>query len=325
MMHLLFFTVDGLTCALPLAGIRQVIGMVELQPETGGHHGGAGAMNLHGRTVPVYSLRRLLGLPDRPPLPTDVLIITHLSGECVALWVGGVQGVQEREVQLPPEVTISSSPGVLLTEGGEIIIHDLGALLAAGGIAQYLLPPAAVKTREETPPYDAKKVGKLLAERARVFARPEEESTETLFSELLTFRLSDQEYAIKTQYIREVFIMHEITPVPGVPDFIIGICAVRGEIISVVDLRAFFAIPKYGLTDLNRIIVLSDGTMTFGILADYITDIYIRPADRFSPVDPKTTPIKRRYLLGTTDGSVLVLDAAAILADPAMVIDQTQK
>ncbi|KDE56136.1 chemotaxis protein CheW [Methanoculleus sp. MH98A] len=323
MTHLLSFTVEGITCALPLAETRQVVGMVDLQPETGNRRGGAGTMNLHGRAVPVYSLRRLLGLADRPPLPNDVLIIA--SGECVALWADGVRGVQESPVELPPEPDATSPPGMLLTEEEEIIIYDLGAFLATEETAQYSLPGTA-GTGEEAPPYDDGKGGEILAERARAFARPEEETGgETPFSELLTFRLADREYAIKTQYIREVFIMHEITPVPGVPDFIAGICAVRGEIISVVDLRALFSIPKHGLTDLNRVIVLSDGTVTFGILADYITDIYIRPTDQFSPVEPETTPIKQRYLLGVTDESVLVLDAAAILGDPAMVVGQTRK
>ena len=323
MTHLLSFTVEGIICALPLAETRQVIGMVELRPETGSRRGGAGTMNLHGRTVPVYSLRRLLGLADRPPLPTDVLIIAHPSRECVALWADRVRGVQESPAELPPETDGTSPPGMLLTEDGEIIIYDLDAFLAAEEAAQYPLPAG---TGEVTPPYDAGKAGEILAERARAFARPEEETGgETPFTELLTFRLADQEYAIKTQYIREVFIMQEITPVPGVSGFIAGICAVRGEIISVVDLRALFSIPKRGLTDLNRVIVLSDGTVTFGILADYITDIYIRPTDQFSPVGPETTPIEQRYLLGVTDGSVLVLDAGAILADPALVIDQTRK
>ncbi|KAF5090204.1 chemotaxis protein CheW [Methanoculleus horonobensis] len=326
MTHLLFFTVEGLACALPLAETRQVVGMVELQPGTGKRRGETGIMNLHGRAVPVYSLRSLLGLPDRPPLPTDVLVIAHPSRECVALWADGVRGVQESRVQLPPETDASSPPGVLRTEDGDIIIYDLGAFLAGEETAQYPLPTGTTGTGGETPPYDAEKIGEILTERARAFAQPEEETGgEAPFSELLTFRLADQEYAIKTQYIREVFIMHEITPVPGVPDFIVGICAVRGEIISVVDLRALFGIPKRGLTDLNRVIVLSDGTVTFGILADYITDIYIRPVDPFSPIEPGTTPIPQRYLLGVTEGSVLVLDAAAILADPALGVDQTRK
>jgi chemotaxis signal transduction protein len=316
--HLLSLTVEGIPCALPLADTRQVVGMVALQPGTGRV---AGTMNLHGRSVPVYSVRRLLGLPDRPPLTTDALIIA--GEDCVALWVDRVHGVRTSAKLLPPGDT-PSSPGALLTEDGTVLIHDLPAFLAAGGSNQFAHLAGRAETGEETPADDPERAGAILAGRARAAARPKEEVRETRFSETLTFRLGGEEYAIEMQYIREVFIIREITPVPGVPDFIAGICAVRGEIISVVDLRTLFSIPEHGLTDLNRVIVLTDGAITFGILADYITDIGTRPTDRLSPPGPGTTPIGDRYLLGVADRATLVLDAAAILADPGMVIDENK-
>lgn len=325
MTHLLSFTVEGVACALPLAETRQVIGMVELRPETDGRRGRAGTMNLHGRTVPAYSLRRLLGLPDRPPLTTDALVIAHSGPDCVALWVDRVEGVRESTTPLPSDDGTASTPGVLLTGEDTVLIYDLHAFLAAEENGQLPLLPGTPGTGGEEKTHDPERAGAILASRARTFARPMGEPHDAALSELLTFRLAGREYAIKMQYIREVFIMREITPVPGVPDFIAGICTVRGEIVSVVDLRTLFSIPKHGLTDLNRIIVLSDGTVTFGILADYITDIGIRPTDMFSPVDPGATPIEERYLLGATDESVIVLDAAAILADPRLVINETRK
>ncbi|WP_292519072.1 chemotaxis protein CheW [Methanoculleus sp.] len=312
--HLLFFTVAGVTCALPLAVVRQVVSMVALSP--GAEHGGAeGTMNLHGRTVPVYPVRGLLGLPDRPPLATDVLIIVRPGSDCMALRVDGVQGV--REGTLPPVADggTATPPGVFPAGDGTVLIHDPGALCAAQERERLPLHSAG----EEGLP-EIGKAGAVLAERARAIAQVEEGAHETGLSEILTFRLASREYAIETRYIREVFIIREITPVPGVPDFIAGICAVRGEIISVVDLARFFSIPEQGLTDLNRVIVLSDGTMTFGILADYITDIGTTPTGDLAPVQPGTTPIDPRYLLGITEGSRVVLDAGAILADPKMPV-----
>ncbi|PKL56110.1 MAG: chemotaxis protein CheW [Methanomicrobiales archaeon HGW-Methanomicrobiales-6] len=313
--YLLFCTVAGVTCALPLAAVRQVVGMVALSPETYGHPGAAGTMNLHGRTVPVYSLRNLLGLPDRPPLPTEVLIIVSPDRDCAALRVDGVRGVQEKAV--PPD---GDGTGVLLTDDGTVLIRDLHALLAGDAIGRLPRLPAD----EEAPP-ETGAAGAILANRARVIGEPEEEPRETALSEILTFRIANREYAVETRYVREAFIIREITPVPGTPDFIAGICAVRGEIISIIDLSRFFSMPERGLTDLNRVIVLSDGTMTFGILADYITDIGTTPAGDLAPVGPDVTPIGERYLLGTTESSQIVLDAAAILADPAMVIRETRK
>ena len=212
--------------------------------------------------------------------------------------------------------------GVLVAEDETFLIHDLPAFLAADESGQFPHLPGGGEAGEKESGDDPGRAGGILTSRAQAIARPNEEPRETRFSEILTFRLEGREYAIEPQYIREVFIIREITPVPGTPAIIAGISAVTAEIISVVDLRTLFAIPKHGLTDLNRVIVLTNGTITFGILADYITDIGTRPTDRFAPIVPGTTPIKQRYLLGTADGSTIVLDAGAILADPVMVVDE---
>lgn len=309
---LLSFTVAGVACAIPLSAIRQVTSMVALSPDTGRHPGAAGSMNLHGRAVPVYSARVLLGLPDRPLHPAETLIIVTAGQDCAALRVDRVRGVQESEV--PP-----GESGVLLAADGTVLIHDLRAFLAGDASGLSPLRPAA---EEEGSP-DTGRAGAILAERARTLAQPEEEPHQTALSEILTFRIGAREYAVETRYVREVFIVREITPVPGVPDFVAGICAVRGEIISIIDLARLFSLPEQGLTDLNRVIVLSDGAMTFGILADYITDIGTTPTGDLAPIEPGATPIAGRYLLGTAEGSRIVLDAAAILADPAMVICET--
>ena len=72
------------------------------------------------------------------------------------------------------------------------------------------------------------------------------------------------------EHIREVALLKEITYLPGTPQFILGIISLHGSILSIVDLRTVLGLPPKGLTDFNRIIVLSGDTMTFGILADAI-------------------------------------------------------
>ena len=132
-----------------------------------------------------------------------------------------------------------------------------------------------------------------------------------------------QEYAIGMQYVREVVLTGDITPVPGTPDFIAGICAVRGEIISLVDLRPLFSLTEKGLTDLNRVIVLTDNKLTFGILADHITGVGTIDMDQHPPI-PAALPIDRKYILGVTGDSMIILDAAVLLSDPRMMIDEKE-
>jgi purine-binding chemotaxis protein CheW len=167
------------------------------------------------------------------------------------------------------------------------------------------------------------RVQSILAERAQRLAAPEPDAIETEMVELLRFRLAYKEYALEMQYVQEVILTGEITPVPGVPAYISGICAARGRIISLVDLRALFTLPETGLTDLNRVIVISDGRITFGILADDISGIGTIPTDRIIPSDPDKTSALVKYVKGTVEDTFVVLDTAAILSDPLMIIEDS--
>jgi chemotaxis signal transduction protein len=178
-----------------------------------------------------------------------------------------------------------------------------------------MLDDMAVKTRA------LDRVQAILAERARKLAEPEPGTIDTEMVELLRFRLAYREYALEMRYVQEVILTGEITPVPGVPAYISGICAARGRIISLVDLRVLFSLPEKGLTDLNRVIVISDGRIQFGILADDISGIGTIPTDRIVPFASDQVPVPGKYYQGTVENTFVVLDAGAILSDPSMVIE----
>ena len=166
-------------------------------------------------------------------------------------------------------------------------------------------------------------IRKILEERAKKIAAPEAGAIETGIVEVLRFQLAYQEYAIEMRFVREVILTGEITPVPGAPPFISGICAARGQIISLVDLRVLFSLTEKGLTDLNRVIVITDGHITFGILADKITGLGTIPAYLILMPEPDRAPSWKQYLEGYVSNTLTVLDAAAILADPALVVEDT--
>ena len=166
-------------------------------------------------------------------------------------------------------------------------------------------------------------VRKILADRAKKIAVPETDTFEAGIVEVLRFQLAYQEYAIEMRSVREVILTGEITPVPGAPPFISGICAARGQIISLVDLRVLFSLTEKGLTDLNRVIVITDGHITFGILADKITGLGTIPSYLILMPEPDRAPSWKKYLKGYVSNSLTVLDAAAILTDPALVVEDT--
>ena len=91
--------------------------------------------------------------------------------------------------------------------------------------------------------------------------------------EIVEFLLARERYGIEASYVREVYPLNDLTPVPCVPPFVLGIINVRGQIISVIDIKKFFDLPEKGLGDLNKVIIIESDDMEFGILADEIVGI----------------------------------------------------
>ena len=58
-----------------------------------------------------------------------------------------------------------------------------------------------------------------------------ENAVSELGGKYLTFQLYKEGYGIEIFKVREIFGMQEITPVPGVPDYVKGVINLRGRII----------------------------------------------------------------------------------------------
>jgi purine-binding chemotaxis protein CheW len=157
---------------------------------------------------------------------------------------------------------------------------------------------------------------KILRARAQTLARePEREEATQGGLEVVEFLLAYETYGVESSYIREVYPLKELTPLPCTPPFVLGIIDVRGQILSVLDLKKFFDLPEKGLTDLNKVIVVHDATMVFGILSDAILGVRSIPLDSIQPSLPTLTGIRATYLKGVTGDRLVILDAGALLAD----------
>jgi chemotaxis signal transduction protein len=335
MVQVSLFSTGGLRCALPLAGIQSVIPMMAMEPPPDTRRELAGTINLHGRIVPVYSLRELLGMPDRSPRISDMLLIVETNGETLGIWIDQIHSVEELTIPSSPEIAGENGAiliqGITLTPEGMVFITDITAFLTHPPDETVLQKIMELRTDgasalssvqgEEIPDPDT--VQKILAERALKMLPAEPGFLESEMTEVLRFQLAYRQYALEMKFVREVIITGEITPVPGTPDFISGICAVRGQIISLVDLRALLKIPEKGLTDLNRVIVMTNGKNTFGILADSISGVGIISLDQVTPPRPGDLPDGCKYLRGTFgEDNLYILDAGTILGDPGIIVDE---
>lgn len=164
---------------------------------------------------------------------------------------------------------------------------------------------------------------KILKERARKLAasvKAEESKEENL--EVVEFLLSQERYGFESQYIREVYPLENFTPIPCTPAFVLGVINVRGQILSIIDMGRFFDLPRKGITDLNKVIILRSDDMEFGILADEISGVRMIPVSEIQQSLPTLTGLRAEYLKGVTNDRVTILDAKKILTDKNLIVYQ---
>jgi len=169
----------------------------------------------------------------------------------------------------------------------------------------------------------AEEKSKILKDRAVELGRePREEAGAEARLEVVEFLLAHEKYGIEPDYIREVFPLKTLTPIPCTPPFVRGVTNLRGEVLSVIDLKRFFDLPDEGLTDFTKVIVLESETMAFGILADSVAGARTISLDEMQPALPTLTEVREKYLKGVTNDRMAILDAESILSDEKILVHE---
>lgn len=164
---------------------------------------------------------------------------------------------------------------------------------------------------------------RILRERAEKLARkPDTEEDHEALLEVIEFALADERYAIEVEFVREVCLLRDLTPVPCTPSFILGIINVRGQVVSVTDVREFFDLPKKEITDACRVLILKNRVMELGILADSVVGELKIPLGSIQSELPTLSGIREHYIKGVTSDRLVIVNADRLLSDNSIVVHQ---
>jgi len=89
----------------------------------------------------------------------------------------------------------------------------------------------------------------------------------------VTFRLADETYGINVMQVQEVLRVTEIAPVPGAPDYVMGIINLRGNVVTVLDTRKRFNLPATEQDDATRIVIIESGQNVVGVQVDSVAEV----------------------------------------------------
>jgi purine-binding chemotaxis protein CheW len=94
----------------------------------------------------------------------------------------------------------------------------------------------------------------------------------------LIFHLSQESYALPVLKVREIIRVPDITPIPQMPAFILGVINLRGKIVPVVDVRLRFGMSATEMTPATCVVVAQVATprgerIPAGLLVDEVEDV----------------------------------------------------
>jgi purine-binding chemotaxis protein CheW len=164
---------------------------------------------------------------------------------------------------------------------------------------------------------------RILRERAQKLAKPPEEDSQTQEClEVIEFVLAHERYAMDVRYVKEVYPLKDLTPVPCTPSFVLGIINVRGQVVSVTDIKHFFNLPAKEPTDQAKVLILKNHKMEMGILADAVIGERKIPLVDIQSDLPTLRGLREHYVRGVTQDRLVVMDVEKVLLDDAIIVHQ---
>ena len=121
--------------------------------------------------------------------------------------------------------------------------------------------------------------------------------TNAELSRFIEFSLGKEDYAIPLLMVREVISVPETTPIPKSPTHFLGIMNLRGQVISVVDLRKKLKVEAKQDKE-EAVIIVDIGGMNIGVVVDSINKVLAFSSDDVSEMPEVENQINTQYIFG---------------------------
>lgn len=155
-------------------------------------------------------------------------------------------------------------------------------------------------------------------------------NTRSVGGKYLTFALGKEGYGLEILKVREIIGFMEITAVPRTPAHVKGVINLRGQVISVIDLRSKFGMEAAAKTDETCIIVVdvSQGgrKINTGIIVDKVSEVQNIAEENIEPPPAFGASVSTDFILGM--GKVgqavkILLDIDRVLGREDVIAPQT--
>lgn len=281
-LQLVSFEVAAQEYAIAIEDVQEIVQM----PETIVHVPHAqshvlGIMTLRNRLLPLVSLRRLFGLPNRTADEQSRIVVVSVGHASIGVVMDSVN-----EVLRVARSDVDSMPGLLARDGD---MSDIEQICRLDGGKRLVSIISAQNMFRQQPVREALSGIEGMDMKTNQQTATESDEGKDDEEQVVVFRLGKEEFGVPIDSVQEIVrVPEELTHVPKAPGFVEGVINLRGSVLPVIDLRRRLGMPQIDRSDRQRIMVFLINRVCTGFIVDSVAEVLkvhksaIEPAPQLS-------------------------------------------
>jgi purine-binding chemotaxis protein CheW len=236
-----------------------------------------GVMTLRNRLLPLVSLRRMFGLPDREADEESRIVVVSLAGASVGVVMDSVN-----QVLRVARSAVDRMPGLLAQDGRMSDIEEICRL--EGGKRMVSIISVENMFRHSAMKAAINTVDGMTLEKNADATQIQSNEVGDEEEQLVVFRLGKEEFGVPIESVQEIVRLPEqMTKVPKAAAAVEGVINLRGAVLPVIDLRRRLGLAPVERSDRQRIVVLLIDNVRTGFIVDSVAEVLKVPRSAIEP------------------------------------------
>jgi len=342
----LIFSLGTSLYGVDALAVQEIFFLPELIPIVEAPQDIVGMINLRGEILPVMDLNRRLGQPHQEYSLTDSIIVLEKQGLRIGIAVKQVDEVRNIDINdiktdlsygrnsrnQPTERSTTHQyflAGVAKLEDNLILLLDCDRLLQDSAPVSDLVADSTTDSHKaansdlfsHTTPEERA----IFRERAKNLILSTETQDFAGLIPLAVIGLNGEYFGLDLKNVREFTDIRKVTPIPCCPPHIVGNMNLRGEIVTLFDIRHALNLEPKNASNFSKAMVIKIDELVAGITVDEVLDVmYVNPSE-IKSVPTAIHGFADEYLRGTApyrEKMMGILDLPEILTTGQMDVNE---
>ena len=342
----LIFALNHSRYAVEASAVQELFFLPQITPIAGATADLVGVINLRNEVLPILNLHRRLGHRSPPYQLSDSIIVLQTANQQVGILVNQVYEVElitaaqiDRVSQQQQQaIAVSSYPIRAIARLEDTIVSLLDVACLTQAVDQVAKDTCgleqesaiAIEAASEQDQYTlcahlSNIDRQTLRQRADNLRQALETQDATDLLPLAVVGLGGEYFGLGLETVHEFAEISKVTPVPCCPTYVVGNMNLRGEIITLIDIRHLINVSSNSIASDQKAIVVRQEQLVAAITVDEIFDVtYVHPSSLTSaPVAVHS--IGDEYLQGVAsyqNKMMSIINLAKVLSSGTLVVNE---